>query len=73
VRQRLDQKIALENAFRAVNRTPPSPAISAGNTEEIPGPGGESPSVDYPSGHFKDKLLFSNFTLGLQIFGISSD
>jgi len=26
VRQRLEQKIAMENAFRAVNKTPPSPA-----------------------------------------------
>jgi len=35
VRQHLDQKLALENAFRAVNRTPPSPAHSQtdGNLE----------------------------------------
>jgi len=49
IRQHLDQKLALENAFRAVNRTPPSPAHSQtdGNFK--------SPSADFS--HLKDRLL----------------
>jgi len=49
VRQHLEQKLALENAFRGVNRTPPSPAHSQtdGNFK--------SQSTDF--NHLKDRLL----------------
>jgi len=63
VRQRLEQKQVLENAFRAVNRTPPSPAASVPPADE----NGQGQSLDLVDrligklsdfvGHLEDRSL----------------
>lgn len=54
LKQRLDQKIAVENAFRAVNRTPPSPSPVPGQADDK----SEGQSAGFV-GHLKDE--FPNF------------